>query len=155
MRTTPHSDRTLIAQLQEIVTVETRLAIATREAHWNVTGPAFYSLHGLFGAHYTTIDGFIDEVAERIRQLGFAVSGSPLMGSSELSSDADTLLEGLATRHMKLTNLLKKAIRLATDRQDEGTADLLTGMLEQHDKMMWMLNASVSEKEPALINIPA
>lgn len=154
MKTTPHSDRTLIAQLQEIVTLETRLAIATREAHWNVTGPAFFSLHEMFGAQYTTIDGFIDEVAERVRQLGYAVSGSPMTGTSEVTTDADELLEKLAEKHAKVSNLLRKAMRLATDRQDEGTADLLTGMLEQHDKMVWMITASMRVKEPVLINIP-
>lgn len=155
MNTTQHSDRTLIEQLRELVTVETRLAIATREAHWNVTGPAFFSLHELFGQQYTTLDGFIDAIAERIRQMGHTVSGSPLMGSSEIDTQADEILQKLAAKHMKVNTLLKKTIRHATDRQDEGTADLLTGMLEQHDKMIWMLNASVTAKQPGLINIPA
>lgn len=155
MRTVQHSDRTLIEQLREIVTLETRLAIATREAHWNVTGPSFYSLHEMFGQQYIKIDGFIDDVAERIRQFGYTVSGSPLMGSSEVETHADELLDKLAQKHLKVTSLLTKTLRLATDRQDEGTADLLTGMLEQHDKMVWMLNASQSEKRSGLINIPA
>jgi starvation-inducible DNA-binding protein len=155
MTTAQHSDRALIEQLRELVTLETRLAIATREAHWNVTGPAFFSLHEMFGQQYTGIDGFIDDVAERIRQLGYTVSGSPLMGTSEVETNADDLLDKLAQKHLKVSNLLKKTMRLATDRQDEGTADLLTGLLEQHDKMVWMLNASQSEKRSGLINIPA
>lgn len=144
---------TLIGQLRELVTTETRLAIATREAHWNVKGPAFYSLHEMFGAQYTTLDGFIDEIAERVRQLGYYVSGSPLMGASEISSTADELLTELSIKHEKTVTLLRKAIQEAQSRQDEGTADLLTGIMEQHDKMKWMINASITDKEAALINI--
>jgi len=144
---------TLIGQLRELVTTETRLAIATREAHWNVKGPAFYSLHEMFGAQYTTLDGFIDEIAERVRQLGYYVSGSPLMGASEISSNADELLTELSIKHEKTVTLLRKAIQEAQSRQDEGTADLLTGIMEQHDKMKWMINASITDKEAALINI--
>jgi starvation-inducible DNA-binding protein len=144
---------TLIAQLRELVTAETRLAIATREAHWNVKGPAFYSLHEMFGVQYTTLDGFIDEIAERVRQLGYYVSGSPLMGASEITSNADELLTELSIKHEKTVTLLRKAIQEAQNRQDEGTADLLTGIMEQHDKMKWMINASITDKEAALINI--
>lgn len=149
------TDRTLVDLLKELVTTETRLAITTREAHWNVTGSAFFSLHGMFGEHYTTLDGFIDDLAERVRQLGSLVSGSPLMGVTELTSDADTLLNYLGEKHAKATKLLKRAIQLAQDRQDEGTADMCTAMLEQHEKMMWMIRASVSVQQPALINIQA
>lgn len=144
---------TLIGQLRELVTAETRLAIATREAHWNVKGPAFYSLHEMFGTQYTTLDGFIDEIAERVRQLGYYVSGSPLMGASEITSNADELLTELSIKHEKTVTLLRKAIQEAQNRQDEGTADLLTGIMEQHDKMKWMINASITDKEAALINI--
>jgi starvation-inducible DNA-binding protein len=144
---------TLIGLLRELVTSETRLGIATREAHWNVKGPAFYSLHEMFGAQYTLIDGFIDDIAERVRQLGYYVSGSPLMGASEITSDADELLTELSIKHEKTVTLLRKAIQEAQNRQDEGTADLLTGIMEQHDKMRWMINASITDKEAALINI--
>jgi starvation-inducible DNA-binding protein len=144
---------TLVGLLRELVTTETRLAIATREAHWNVQGPAFYSLHEMFGAQYTIIDGFIDDIAERVRQLGYFVSGSPLMGASEITSDADELLTELSVKHEKTVSLLRKAIQEAQNRQDEGTADLLTGMMEQHDKMKWMITASIADKERALINI--
>jgi len=155
MNNVNHTDRTLVELLRELVISETRLAIATREAHWNVTGPAFFSLHELFGQQYATLDGFIDDIAERVRQLGQGVSGSPLMGATEISPDADELLMRLSEKHQKLEALLRKTIALAQDRQDEATADLLTGVLKEHGKMLWMLRASVQVKHPELINIPA
>lgn len=153
MNNSINNDRSLVELLKELVTLETRLAITTREAHWNVTGPAFFSLHSMFGEQYTTLDGFIDDLAERVRQLGHLVSGSPLLGATETTSNADALLNYLTEKHTKTAKLLKRAIQLAQDRQDEGTADMCTAMLEQHEKMQWMLRASVSEKQPSLINI--
>lgn len=149
------TDRQLVELLQELVITETRLAIATREAHWNVTGPSFYSLHEMFGAQYTLIDGFVDDLAELVRQLGHAVSGSPMTGASEPTSNADVLLTLLGDKHVRSEILLKRVIQLAQERQDDATADMCTGMLEQHLKMMWMLRSSIAETQPTLINIQA
>lgn len=149
------TDRQLVELLQELVITETRLAIATREAHWNVTGPSFYSLHEMFGAQYTLIDGFVDDLAERVRQLGHAVSGSPMTGASEPTSNADVLLTLLGDKHVRSEILLKRVIQHAQERQDDATADMCTGMLEQHLKMMWMLRSSIAATQPTLINIQA
>jgi starvation-inducible DNA-binding protein len=149
------TDRPLVELLQELVITETRLAIATREAHWNVTGPSFYSLHEMFGAQYTQIDGFVDDLAERVRQLGYTVSGSPMTGASEPVPHADTLLNQLVDKQVRVELLLKRTIQAAQAHQDEASADMCTGMLEAHFKMMWMLRSSIAETQPALINIQA
>jgi starvation-inducible DNA-binding protein len=155
MKATQHSHHSLNDQLRELVILETRLAIATREAHWNVTGPAFYPLHQLFGSQYSTIDGFIDEIAERIRQLGDLVSGSPVLGTTDVSAHADELLIRLSEKHLRITEEMTRGIRMAQENGDEGTADMLTGMVQQHDKMVWMLRSSISHRAEGLINIPA
>src|ERR1700686_1586879 len=48
----------------------------TQNFHWNITGVEFYSLHLLFEKQYTELAEAIDEIAERIRALGFYVEGS-------------------------------------------------------------------------------
>ena len=40
----------------------------TKNYHWNVTGPHFYNLHGLFGDQYTMLDQLIDQIEERVRR---------------------------------------------------------------------------------------
>ena len=42
----------------------------TRKYHWNVTGINFMQLHQLFESQYEQLDESMDEIAERIRQLG-------------------------------------------------------------------------------------
>ena len=135
---------TITRQLQAITQNEITLGLLTREAHWNVTGPGFYQHHELFGAHYKTIDGYVDEIAERIRQLGPLAAGQPANTERDLQSSITGLMSGLVAQHKKTTELLKEGIRMAAAEGDEGTADLLTGILQGHDKMLWMLNASVN-----------
>ena len=36
---------------------------------------------------------------------------------------------------------LRKDVDIASDNNDEGTADFLTGLMEQHEKMAWMVRA--------------
>src|SRR5262245_24639289 len=42
----------------------------TKQAHWNVRGRQFYSLHKLFDELAETVEGHIDPLAERIPALG-------------------------------------------------------------------------------------
>src|SRR5687767_15041848 len=50
--------------------------IKTKNYHWNVEGPMFYTLHKLLEEHYETLDDMIDTVGERTRALGGRSDGS-------------------------------------------------------------------------------
>ena len=52
------------------------LYLKTHNFHWNVTGPMFNALHNMFEAQYTEQWNALDEIAERIRALGFNAPGS-------------------------------------------------------------------------------
>jgi starvation-inducible DNA-binding protein len=60
----------VIKLLAPLLADEYLLYTKTRNYHWNVVGPQFNDLHKFFEAQYEELDGFVDEVAERIRQLG-------------------------------------------------------------------------------------
>ena len=47
------------------------LYLKTHNFHWNVTGPAFRTLHLMFEEQYTELALAVDSIAERIRALGF------------------------------------------------------------------------------------
>lgn len=42
----------------------------TRNAHWNVEGPDFHSMHIFFEGQYQQLADLMDGVAERIRTIG-------------------------------------------------------------------------------------
>src|SRR5258708_5135204 len=46
------------------------LYLKTRNAHWNVEGPDFHTMHKFFEEQYEQLDEIMDNVAERIRMLG-------------------------------------------------------------------------------------
>jgi starvation-inducible DNA-binding protein len=132
------------------------LYATTRDYHWNVTGPEFLSLHVQFENHYTQIAVWIDDVAERARAIGAGARGNwaDLARSVRLSADAGI---GLPAEHM-LSELLalheQLIVQLRADSEacavrfkDAGTADFLTGLMEQHEKAAWMLRAQLETEE--------
>ncbi|HEX7651984.1 MAG TPA: DNA starvation/stationary phase protection protein Dps, partial [Verrucomicrobiae bacterium] len=67
-----------------------------RQAHWNVKGPAFISLHELFGTVADDLDNHADELAERSVQLGGLALGTlqAVVNSSRLPAYPVTLTAG-------------------------------------------------------------
>ena len=65
------SDREgLVSMLTTLLADEFTIYTKTRNYHWNVTGPHFNDYHKFFEGQYGEIEVFIDDMAERIRQLG-------------------------------------------------------------------------------------
>jgi len=132
------------------------LYATTRDYHWNVTGPEFPSLHQQFEAQYEQIAGWVDQVAERARAIGIGARGNWADLTKSARSSADPGI-GLPAEHM-LSELLalheEMIVQLRTDSEacaenfkDAGTADFLTGLMEQHEKAAWMLRAQLESEE--------
>ena len=135
---------------------ESVLYATTRDYHWNVTGPEFLSLHQQFEAHYTQVAEWIDQIAERARAIGVGARGNWADLTKAARTSADPGI-GLAAEHM-LAELLdlheEMIVQLRTDSEactsrfkDSGTADFLTGLMEQHEKAAWMLRAQLETEE--------
>src|SRR5512145_1845866 len=70
-------DRKAIAQgLSALLADSYTLYLMTHNFHWNVTGPQFNSLHNMFMTQYTEQWTALDEIAERIRALGYPAPGT-------------------------------------------------------------------------------
>ena len=119
-----------------------------RDAHWNVTGLHFHALHGLFEEEYTALAGSIDEIAERIRQLGGRPDAS-LAGSlartrlrefPATSRSASEYLQALLEDSETLIRQLRGDVPAVPD---VGTQDFLTGLIQQHEKAAWKFRASL------------
>lgn len=146
-----HTDRQAVSKtLGHILANEYVLYTKTRNYHWNVVGPLFAELHKFFETQYEELDGIIDDVAERIRALGEPAPGSlaAFLQITQLNEAADQgpnamdMIVGLLQDHEAIVCTLRSAIETVTDRHhDVGTGDFLTGIMEQHEKMAWMLRA--------------
>ena len=136
--------------LNRLLADEVTLYVKTRNFHWNVEGPDFGELHKFFEAQYEVLDDLIDEVAERVRALGGRALGTleEFRASARLGEKPGTvpaardMLASLLGDHATLIRALRADVDAVTDRHhDVGTADFLTGLLEQHEKAAWMLRS--------------
>jgi len=144
------SRQRVIAILNTLLADEFLLYTKTRNFHWNVTGPQFNDLHKFFESQYEALDETIDEVAERARALGGRAFGTleEFRASARLGEKpgavpaARDMLATLLADHEALIRTLREDVTTVTERhQDVGTADFLTGLLEEHEKAAWMLRS--------------
>ena len=131
------------------------LGLQAKQAHWNVKGPHFVGLHELFDKAAETIEGFIDDIAERTVQLGGVALGTlqVVAKNSRLSAYSLTISSG--KEHVtELSNALatfgatmRAAIDTATKASDADTADLLTEVSRGVDKLLWFVEVHLHAKE--------
>lgn len=144
-------NRASVAQkLNGVLADEYVLYTKTRRAHWNVEGPDFHSKHLFFESQYKELDDIVDNVAERIRSLGHYAVGTmkeflELAHLSEViheKNDGAGFISELLHDQESLVMKLRELINyFANDLKDLGTSDFITGLLELHEKMAWMLRA--------------
>jgi len=142
-------DRAAIAEgLSRLLADSYTLYLKTHNFHWNVTGPMFNTLHLMFETQYTELALAVDQIAERIRALGFPAPGS-YADFSRLSTIREA--QGVPTAEDMIRELVEgqeAVVRTAratfpdVDRvSDEPSADLLTQRMQVHEKNAWMLRS--------------
>jgi starvation-inducible DNA-binding protein len=127
----------------------------TRKYHWNVVGPRFSQLHEFFEEQYEVIDGMIDEVAERARQLGGKSLGtldefvrhSSLNEDPGQNPDPQTMISNLLKDHETIIKTLRKNADEAEELEDMATNDFFLEAVQKHEKMAWMLRAHLEGKD--------
>lgn len=124
------------------------LYLKTHNFHWNVTGPQFNTLHAMFEAQYTELAAAVDQIAERIRALGFPAPGSyaqyARLTSIEEESGvprAEDMVRQLVEGNEAVVRTARGLIEQAAEARDEATADLLTQRMQVHEKTAWMLRS--------------
>jgi starvation-inducible DNA-binding protein len=126
------------------------LYVKTQNFHWNIHGPEFFSLHKLSEEQYEEMADAIDEIAERIRALGFYVEGSmeSFLKLTSIPEDHQinpkhVYIEQLIKAHEAVTRDCRALGGLAEDHHDHGTVDLMGRRLNFHEKAAWMLRATL------------
>ena len=126
------------------------LLVKTKKFHWDVVGPQFLTLHKLWEEHYNALTINIDACAERVRTLGGYPIGT-MKGFLELTSlkehpgdvpMASEMVSTLIDDHEQVIRNMRSHIDDCSDKfSDQGTADFLTGLMEQHEEIAWMLRS--------------
>ena len=135
--------------LNKILADEYLLYTKTRNYHWNIEGSNFMEMHLFFESQYNTIDEAIDEIAERVRQIGHYAQGrlkdfikQSQLVEQEYTSDQKSQLKNLLDDHEAIIRFLRLHIDIFADKyKDAGNADFITGLMEKHEKMAWFLRS--------------
>jgi starvation-inducible DNA-binding protein len=148
----PEDQRQAIAEgLSRLLADTYTLYLKTHNFHWNVTGPMFNTLHLMFEQQYNELALAVDEVAERIRSLGFHAPGS-YTAFAKLSSvpeadgtpSAEEMIQQLAEGQEIVVRTAREIFPAADEANDEPTADLLTQRMQVHEKTAWMLRSMLA-----------
>lgn len=125
-----------------------------RNYHWNVRGPNFISLHRLLEEQYEAVADIVDEIAERIRQYGEFAPGT-LDEFKQLTRldeqpgehpDWRTMIGNLVSDHESLIREIRTDIEnIDEDVDDEAAESFLSELVDQHQKMAWMLRMHLEE----------
>jgi starvation-inducible DNA-binding protein len=146
----PDTDRLAAASgLQKLLPELVALSLDAKQAHWNMTGPAFLPLHALTDEIADDTRAWADRIAERAVALGFYVDARPATVAAAAGrfplgrvTDIETitelveLIDGVTATARRILDQLATA--------DAVGHDITVGILEGLEKYRWMLTAQTS-----------
>jgi starvation-inducible DNA-binding protein len=142
-------DRAAIAGgLSRVLADTYTLYLQSHNFHWNVEGPMFSTLHVMFMEQYTELWNALDEIAERIRSLGFPAPATYLELSKRTAiveldgvPHALEMVAALLAGHETIARTIRSVFPIAEQGIDASSVDLLTQRLQVHEKTAWMLRS--------------
>ena len=143
------SRRTICEMLNSRLAEAIDIGLQAKQAHWNVKGSSFYALHKLFDEIAEGVQEHVDDIAERLVQLGGIAEGtiSALEKRSKLPEYPLTIADGvehltvLQNSIAQFAEAVRKAIDEAAETPDADTADLMTEVSRAMDKYLWLIEA--------------
>ena len=126
------------------------LQLQSRQAYWNVKGPHFMALRGLFDKVAQGVEEDANLIAERIVQLGGTAEGTAqaVAGRSSLDrylqspADGQGHIDALSTTLTAFGRHARYASEQATELKDTDTADIFTEIARGIDKWLWFVETS-------------
>ena len=123
------------------------LYLKTKNFHWHVSGPHFYSYHLLLDAQAAEIFAATDDVAERARRIG----GTTLRSIGQISQlqrlrdndatyvDPLEMLRELREDNKACVANMRKLHDVCDENEDVATASLIENWIDQAENRTWFL----------------
>ncbi len=147
-------DRKAVADiLNVILSDEFVVYTKTLNYHWNIYGSDFKALHVFLQEQYEGLLDISDEVAERVRALGHVAFGSmtEFLKHARIKElpgvvpGPEGMIKNLLDDHEAIIRSLRKDLEDTAKHHDMGTNNFLTEIMERHEKMAWMLRATLQK----------
>ncbi len=140
--------------LSETLTDTIAMALAVKQAHWNLKGPGYIGVHELLDEVDARLRDGADLMAERIVILGGIAKGTAetvAKGTGIKAYPMDIVdiqdhIQALKERLEAMGETVRKAITATAEAGDDDTADLLTGVSRAVDKDTWFIGANAPAK---------
>ena len=141
----------LVTLLNQRLADTSDLYSQAKMAHWNVKGIHFQALHELFDKVATSVEPFVDELAERITGLGGTARGSVRLAAARSSLpeypvdavDGDAHLVSVRNRLASYAAANRQAIAAAADHGDAASEGLLTDIQTKIDLMLYFVQSHI------------
>lgn len=138
--------------LQEALVDLLDLSLLGKQAHWNISGPHFRSVHLQLDEVVDQVRLASDEVAERLVAIGGDPDGraATVAGSSQVEGlpggrlATDKLIREFEERLQGVSDRIKANLE-AIEHEDPLSHDLLVGVAAGLEKQAWMFRASHDE----------
>jgi starvation-inducible DNA-binding protein len=147
LQTIPDTARlTAASSMQRLLPQLVALSLDAKQAHWNVIGPTFLSLHTLTDMIAVDARKWVDRVAERAMALGFTADARPgTVAAVGGRFPAGRISDQEATVELveRIDDVAATARRSLADlaQADAVSYDLTVSVLEGLEKYRWMLRA--------------
>jgi starvation-inducible DNA-binding protein len=130
---------------------EAVLSQKTRSIRWNRSGTGFLEVHILLESQYKQLNDILDKIAERTKMLGGIALGTfqEFLEHAQIKNLPEKIpdvLHLLADHESVIRSLREKIRKCSEEYEDEGTAELLVGVMSLHEKMAWMLRSYIVPK---------
>ena len=144
----PEAATTVTQCLQDTLVTLIDLALQGKQAHWNVYGSQFLSVHEKLDEVVASARNGGDTLAERIVQLGRPADGragtvssaSPLPAYPDGMQSVPETLTAICDRLKQVSDLMYDAIRTCEE-PDPLTGDYLIAINQELNEHLWMLQA--------------
>lgn len=135
--------------LNQLLGDEFTIYLKARKYHWNVNGPMFNDLHSFFEMVYQELEASVDEIAERVRQLGFHAEGTmkEFLDRTVIAEEPGVyhsdreMTESLLADFETVIRSIRGNLENQDTHGDEGTAHFLVDIMLRHEKKAWMMRS--------------
>ena len=123
------------------------LYLKTKNFHWHVSGRHFRDYHLLLDEQAEAIFNTTDQLAERVRKLGGITLRSighiaklqTIQDNNEAYVPPREMLRELMEDNKHMAAAMRKTHKLADDKEDRGTAQLLELFIDETERRTWFL----------------
>jgi len=148
-------DHPVVQHLQRQVANAFVLYANYKHYHWQTFGPLFRDLHLMFDEFAKDVLATADEFAERVRMIGPDVQNVQLRqmqeaASVQSASANQSMREAIEEADANLLVIIKEmreAAKCADESNDPGTVDLLSRVVQIHEKHEWFLRDILKKKD--------